>query len=268
MKHSHDSDLSLPPIQGLWIGDRLPRLGALSIQSFLKIGHPFHLFTYSKLQGIPHGTTVIDANEILPSELIYKPLCQFADWFRYTLLYRRGGWWSDLDVICLQPLNFSAECVFGWQDSELINNAIIHFPARHGVLRELSAIGYDPNALVEFDSHARLKEKKLRAYRFPELAEARVNISWAETAPVALTAAIKAFGMTKFARPQNEFYPVSWPNWEDLFNGKLTLEDPIFENARTIHLWNELLSRSDLAKSEAYDPSSIVQIFIDQLGKP
>ena len=27
----------------------------------------------------------------------------FANFFRYELLRKRGGWWVDLDTICLRP---------------------------------------------------------------------------------------------------------------------------------------------------------------------
>jgi len=255
---------NLAPIQGLWIGECLSQLEALTICSFQRVGHPFHLYCYQDLANVPEGTILKDANEILPKNEIYQPLCQFADWFRYLLLYKKGGWWSDLDVICLKPLTFTHECVFGWQDEHLINTAILRFDKRHGMLRELSLLGHNPNTQVEFDSPQRLREKRLRSFRWPSLKASRLNIPWAEIAPVALTEAVKEFDMETFARPIREFYPIHWSEWELLFNGKLSLHDSRFEQTYTIHLWNEMISRSDLRKEKRFSKNSIVQGFLNE----
>ncbi len=58
-------------IQGLWIGDRLSTMEALSIKSFLNNGHEYHLYTYSHVDNIPLGTIVKDGNEILPESEIF-----------------------------------------------------------------------------------------------------------------------------------------------------------------------------------------------------
>ena len=57
---------------------------------------------------IPEGVIIGDANEILDKKYIFKHwsgnYATFADIFRYKLLYERGDWWVDLDLICLKPL--------------------------------------------------------------------------------------------------------------------------------------------------------------------
>src|SRR5580698_9560242 len=101
----------LLPIQSLWVGDRLSAMEQLAIKSFLFHGHPFHLYVYQATEGIPEGTIVQDANEILPATSIFKysehnSYAGFANFFRYKLLVERGGWWVDMDVICLKPFRF------------------------------------------------------------------------------------------------------------------------------------------------------------------
>ena len=50
----------------------------------------------------------MDANDILDKKYIFRRwtgnLATFADIFRYKLLYERGGWWVDLDLVCLRRL--------------------------------------------------------------------------------------------------------------------------------------------------------------------
>ena len=102
-------------IQSLWVGPRISTMERLSMASFLSHGHPVHLYTYNHVEGVPSGVTFMDANEIAPYEDIYKfqNLQNFSDWFRYNLILKRGGWWVDLDTVCLRPFDFEGEYIFG-----------------------------------------------------------------------------------------------------------------------------------------------------------
>src|SRR4051812_6131780 len=91
-------------IQSLWIGARLSTMERLSIASFLHHGHDYHLFTYGPVEGIPPGTVVQDACEILTESRIFQyrdhaSYAGFANFFRYKLLLERGGWWVDTDAV-------------------------------------------------------------------------------------------------------------------------------------------------------------------------
>ena len=104
-------------IQGLWIGPTLSQMEQLSIASFLANGHDYHLFVYDDVKNIPVGTTLKDANEILPAAAIFQyagrpSYAGFANFFRYKLLLERGGWWADTDTVCLRPFDFDERYVF------------------------------------------------------------------------------------------------------------------------------------------------------------
>ena len=110
-------------IQSLWIGNRLSVMEQLSIRSFLDHGHPFHLYAYEEIEGVPEGTVVRSGTEILPREdiFVYQKGCgkgspsAFSNFFRYKLLLERGGWWADLDVVCMRPLEFAEEHVTAFE---------------------------------------------------------------------------------------------------------------------------------------------------------
>jgi hypothetical protein len=91
----------------------------VSINSFIKNGHPYHLYTYGPVENIPAGCTVIDGNEIVPSTRIkdFKYLAQFSNLFVYKLLLDKGGWFSDCDNVCLRPLDFP-EPYFFYRDRD------------------------------------------------------------------------------------------------------------------------------------------------------
>jgi glycosyltransferase involved in cell wall biosynthesis len=119
-------------IQGFWTGP-LSTMERLCIQSFLSNGHDFHLYTYGPLDGVPEGCIIKDANEIAPQNDIkkFQYLQQFSDYFRYALLRKNGGWWVDMDVICLKPFDFKEDYVFveSTGDRETgLNFAVIKVP--------------------------------------------------------------------------------------------------------------------------------------------
>ena len=73
-------------------------------------------------------------SQILPRESLFRhrrtgSLGLFADWFRYRLLFERGGFWADADMVCLKPFDYPGAEVFAWQDEQFINNAVLGLPA-------------------------------------------------------------------------------------------------------------------------------------------
>ena len=98
-------------IQCLWIGRALSPLEQLSIRSFLANGHEVHLYLYEQIEGVPRGTRVRNAERVLPrsAQFLYREhpsYAGFSNFFRYRLLLEKGGWWVDLDTICLRPFDF------------------------------------------------------------------------------------------------------------------------------------------------------------------
>ena len=109
-------------VKSLWIGNKLSKLEKLAIKSFLFNGHEFHLYLYAKIDELPDGTVIKDANEIMAEKEIFskkisdnspKGIHVLSDVFRHKLLYDLGGWWVDLDVVCLQPFDFKEPYIFG-----------------------------------------------------------------------------------------------------------------------------------------------------------
>lgn len=96
--------------KGFWHGPQLGLLRIACLNSFLNKGHKFQLYTYKHFEGIPTGVEVMDANKILPEKSIlwyenYEnkscDLGPFSDLFRLKMLCEQGGWWCDVDTMCL-----------------------------------------------------------------------------------------------------------------------------------------------------------------------
>jgi hypothetical protein len=113
-------------VHALWIGNRLSKLELLTVSSFIAHGHDFRLWTYSDVvTPLPEGVVLQDAAEILPRRAVFRSVVTdretgvgkgsfagFSDLFRYKLLYDKGGYWTDMDITCLKPLDFSEPYVF------------------------------------------------------------------------------------------------------------------------------------------------------------
>ena len=135
-------------VHSLWIGERLSKLELLTIHSFLRQAHEFHLWLYGDLQtSLPNSIILENAEEILPRTRIFRrrdvdpetgvghdSLGSFADLFRYKLLFERGGWWVDMDVTCLSPFHFQTDYVFRTHRVGVVNN-IIKCPPRSTLMK-------------------------------------------------------------------------------------------------------------------------------------
>src|SRR5690349_11836405 len=142
----------LPTIQMFWHGPPLSRIERLSMTSFVHHGHDVHLYVYDEPEGVPAGVRIRDAAEILPRSAVFRhkrtqSLAPFADWFRYRLLFDRGGIWADVDMVCLRPFDYASPVVFGLQNDTLINNAVLGLPAGDRMAQWLVACCEHPNRM-------------------------------------------------------------------------------------------------------------------------
>jgi glycosyltransferase involved in cell wall biosynthesis len=115
-------------IHGMWVGTTLSKLELLTMHSFVRHGHEFHLWAYDDLSAyeFPRGVRLRNAEEIIPRSGVFAKRgrdretgvgrnsfgAPFSDLFRYKLLYEHGGTWADMDVTCLRPFDFPGEYAF------------------------------------------------------------------------------------------------------------------------------------------------------------
>lgn len=114
-------------IHGLWIGEALSPIELLTLHSYIRNGYEFWLWIYMPIKTqIPKEVKICDANEIIPFEQVFRKKeadpnynvgkgsfgAPFSDIFRYKLLYEKGGIWTDMDITCLKPYNFTQPYFF------------------------------------------------------------------------------------------------------------------------------------------------------------
>jgi len=225
------SNVARETIQGLWIGPRLSAMERLCISSFLKHGHPFHLYVYQATEGVPSGATALDANEILPASRIFlyrdiPTYAGFANFFRYKLLLEKGGWFVDADTICLKPFEFAEPFVFsseGAGGNGLVNLAALKVPKGSAVMQ------------FAWDACQGMDVEKLQ---------------WTQAGPKLITRAVEEYALQRYVQSPEVFCPVFYPDWERVLDPKAVL--PNSPQTHAIHLWNELWRRAGRDKDRQY----------------
>ncbi|MDF2476943.1 MAG: hypothetical protein K0S24_2426 [Sphingobacterium sp.] len=228
-------------IQGLWFGSEISTLEQLCIKSFLDNGHEFHLYVYDlQITGCPQGTTIKDANEIIEKAHLFKDvegsLTSFANWFRYELLYRRGGWWVDMDVVCLKPFDFTAEYCFTTEimfienkPVTIVNNAIIKAPKNAEFLRDILDQMKDINLVSE---------------------------PWGKYGSRFITKILATYESKDYILQPHVFCPINWHEIDLFFAEDI---QHTFESSYAIHLWNNMWRRHNIQKDITYHPNSLIE---------
>jgi hypothetical protein len=217
----------------------------LSIQSFLANGHPYHLYVYDSVDGVPEGAVLKAAAEILPREAIFKywehdSYAGFSNNFSYKLLLERGGYWADCDMVCLRPLDSTSPYVFSSERSPegppLVNHGMLKVPAGSEMMR--------------------------RAY---EIAASKdiTTLEWGQTGPRLITQLVEELDLQRYVAHPSVFCPIDYWRWSDVIGGqslkRLRARLRISRRTRAVHLWNEMWRRHDADKDRQYHPRSLYE---------
>ena len=294
MKSPVATTSSLPPIQGLWVGGKLGPMEQLSIKSFLDHGHPYHLYTYENTAGVPTGTTIKDANEIIPFSKFF--LCRkraytpFSDWFRWELLNQRGGYWMDTDMIALRPVVFDDEFIISFESSTILNVACLKFPANHFMTRTMANRCSNPkkalpSIIIKVTYDLIDKLRKRQKYSIGKLIEGQLRIikyflylfATNRRTQIAFSGrlgSIDALNIKTYdcqlkhtkggdkvlshAKPTNCFYPVPPLEFRTLVDETFRDIEQPFPNSYTVHLWSQMFVFNKISKTDSIHSESIV----------
>jgi hypothetical protein len=215
-------------MQSVWVGPRLSILERLCIESFLQNGHPFHLYVYEDVAGVPAGTDLRDGNQILPASRIFQyyehaSYAGFSNFFRYKLLLDRGGWYTDTDMVCLRPFDFESEYVFasqGIHTPRLVSCGVMKVPPRSEIM--------------------------LRAWNACRAMDTS-TLRWGVSGPALIHRLVEECALQQSVEPPETFLPIDYPDWE-----RAVQIDDFVPAGFGIHLWNEMWRRAGFDKEAAY----------------
>ena len=266
-------NLTREPVQSLWIGDSLSAVERLCVASFLAHGHPFHLYAYDEVGNLPSGATLCNAREILPAENVFRnrigkatgSLTGFSDWFRWRLLLLRGGWWVDMDLICLRPFLFPDEIVFGAQNEELVALGAIRIIPEHPLMRIMDKLAQFPHSRAPWDSpidRLRKLTRRIRRGGGPD------SIRFGENGVLAMRRAVAHCDLTSRVQPPPCFYPIQPTEWREVFRpGSAEKLTPRLTGSFALHLWNERMRRKDFDKNGNFPPDSLFERIRHECGE-
>ena len=221
-------------IQSLWIGESLSLKEILCIMSFIKNGHEFHLYIYDPVNNnnnIPKECIVKDANEILPkSEMMYNnennEPAMYTEMFKYKLLFDRGGYWINMDMICFKNLNFTDAYIFSSDSSHarnyLVNSSIIKCP------KGSDFAGYC------YLIHSEIDKNKIE---LNGLDQKIINES------------IQRYKLLAFIKPSYYFAPIPQNKLKDIIT-PTTMR--IEKDWYCLNLWNDLWEKNNMDKNKVY----------------
>ena len=239
-------------IQSLWIGDELSIMEQLSIKSFLHHGHEYHLYIYHPIENIPKGTIIKDANEIVPEKKIFRykngSVSAFSNYFRFKLLYLKGGYWADTDLICIRPIIINQPYVIS---SEPINNKYNEKTINAGLLK----FPKESQSALHGFSLQKLIKKKIQ----------KGEIEW-QGGPLVVKKIVELYDLEKYVLQWEGISSCGWFDAESIVNSNYKCNSKVIkkiedipEKMYGIHLWNEVWRRKGLDKNKNYDPNCIYE---------
>jgi hypothetical protein len=219
-----------------WVGRPLNRLEQWCLHRFQTCGFTPRLWGYEQTQQVPDGVRLENAAALIPAEQLFLnrrgSYASFADLFRYTLLARHGGLWSDLDVVCLH------------QAAALPDDAFL-VTERHqeGGTRLNNNVIYAPTAAAQ----AHLQAMAEQAAAMP-----RDQVVWAQLGPQLLQAYVDDHPHHGFTiQPPDYANPVNW--WEVPQAFQNDGYETLTEDSGFLHLYAERWRRAGCDSSVELD---------------
>lgn len=181
---------------------------------------------------------VRDANEIIPRSEIFSVrggYSSFSDFFRWKVVLMNGGWWTDLDAVCLKPFDFTDDYVFvgglGPVGSDnCVSSGIFKAPAYSDVMIR----GW--NRCLEMDP---------------------ATMTWGQAGPPLFTELVHKFNLTSHIIPGKLFFPVFYSGAPAVFLEPNAPE--ISEEAYSVHLFNEMWRLAGQDKDGVYPPTCLYE---------
>jgi mannosyltransferase OCH1-like enzyme len=223
-----------PEVRMFWTGPPLSPYELLSLQSFAAAGARVFVYSTTKTLRVPESIELLDARELWlgPVHRFFYPdgdpsPALHSNLMRYVALERFGGWYADLDMICLRGLPTS-KAYLAWQNDQSVNGAILKFPLHSPVMA---------GAIEE--SRARL----------PQTARGAPMTARNILGPPLVTKLVQDYALDHLVRPISSAYPISYHDVPAMFDPRRRDElNERIADSDFVHLWNEFWRRMRIPK--------------------
>ncbi len=225
------------PVASFWAGEDLSFVEQMVIRSYLEQGCDFTLYLGHPVGGIPKGTPVRDAAEIMPrpdfagDTPTRKQLAVWSDLFRIRLLSQRRVIWADLDAYCLRPYDFPDGHVFGRNEVEGILSGVLALPQDSPALHWMADFIARDRLELPWADPAWIARRAQAGRLGP------ADLAWGVTGPRLLGHALRHSGEDRHAQPRAVFYPVVQQELARLWTPHLAAAVAPDAETRSVHIF-------------------------------
>jgi hypothetical protein len=159
----------------------------------------------------------------------------FSDLFRYKMLFDRGGWWVDTDVVC--PL------------------------ARSSAIAGASGSGHGHGAILRF------RRPPGDEIRYDAATAEGTDFNWKRIGPRLLTQVVQSFGLERWLVPTQNYYPLDHRRFGAVFRpSKRDAMIARTTGATFLHLWTEMFRSVSYDKDCRPPAGSYLRELFDSCG--
>jgi hypothetical protein len=199
-----------------WAGDNFDYINYMCIQSHVKVGHQIIIWLYGEIPDSQHwynldfsNIIVIDASDIFDiSSFMKHSDANFrtasALW-RFTFLYKYGGWYSDCDAFAIKEWpNSEWVLCSGEEDEDLLSIGVLKTPPKEEMFLDMiDNIQHKWGNVKVFNTYLRKhKDHTIKPYN------------------------------------PTDFYPFSWKDWDYMLSN---IDIP---DTYSVHLYNTMVQRN------------------------
>jgi hypothetical protein len=215
--------------RAFWTGPRLSPYEELSLLSFVAAGARVLLYTNDMSLRVPQGVELVPVDDIVTQDtqiFAYEDgdqcLTPHSDLFRYAAIEACGGWYFDLDVVCLRNELPEAKVYLAREADDIVNAAVMKFPAQSPFL-----------AAAREEAHRLLPEA------------GRLTIG-----PELITRLASDYALDHLIRPPAKAYEIHTTEILAMFDPhqRERLEERVADSD-FVHLWNEIWRRIRIPKN-------------------
>ncbi|MDA3966609.1 MULTISPECIES: glycosyltransferase [Helicobacter] len=246
--------------------DRVSINEVLCIASYIANNNKFILYTYnpkdpymlflrdcisyvdnSKLFEIRDANEIINKREMFFDTGAGGGIAAFSDYFRYSLLCKFGGWWVDMDTICLRDFSVIRDNIVFASERKLYSS---------GIQAATCVIKSNKDSEV-MNSINFIAKNKIDSY-FSNRNTKIDKIPWGVIGPVFLSEFINLNNLQSHVAGPNVFCEIDWFCIEKFISPYAIVD---FSNAYCLHMWNAMWERNGLPKNHTYPKGSIIEYF-------
>jgi Glycosyl transferase family 2/Alpha 1,4-glycosyltransferase conserved region/Glycosyltransferase sugar-binding region containing DXD motif len=216
------------------------------LRSFIDWGHAVDLYTYDTSLVVPAGVRVCDAAELIAEDRVFVYQAEgfgkgspsaFSNFFRYTLLVEKGGWWIDTDVVCLTDRIPVDDEFFARQDADFVAPGTMYFEPRHPVMMQCL-------------------EQATKLGR---------NVKWGDTGPRLFTRVLEEQGRLDRAAAPSVCYPIHYSQAVEVLRPSRAADLAArIEPALFLHVWNSTLVHCGVQKGCRPPKGSLLRSLMDR----